>query len=53
MDGVENPQMIKIVEATFIQRMTSSRVINCEFLFLEFRYVVLSRGMQHNVLDVT
>jgi hypothetical protein len=53
MDGVGSPQMIKMVKAALFEKVTSSSGISCGFLFIEFRLAVLSRGMQHNVLDVT
>jgi hypothetical protein len=41
MDGVGSPQMTKMVKAALFEKITSSRGINCGFLFLEFRLAVL------------
>ena len=45
MECVESPQIIKVEKATLFEESSSG--IKCEFLFLEYRHVVLLRGMQH------
>ena len=45
MECVESPQIIKVEKATLFEESSSG--IKCEFLFLEYRHIILSRGMQH------
>jgi hypothetical protein len=47
MEGVESPQIIKVENAALFEERQAQVKLSVNFYFLEYRHVILSRGMQH------